>query len=146
MESKNQELRVWDRVQGKACVFRDTASIAAWYMEEKAWAERLAKLSGSTGERMLMSLSGRAKERAACLRGIYILLTGYTPGEPAREEYQTPMLALLRRAYVEGLGRKRQYERYCGDEEYGPVFSALSRDMEEWGMEMMKAVGRIARP
>lgn len=82
---------------------------------------------GKNGD-SLRRLAREQRSRAACLRGIYILITGEKPPvgvpEPRRE---APQIA-LRRLFGRALQTMTAFEARSTDPEYGTIFAELARE------------------
>lgn len=140
--------RVWQRVQGVSQNTDDTATLCAMIREEWIDAATYLHLSRRYQGRdaaILRKLFEEEQSHAACLKGIYTLLTGqraHTQTVPAPKE---PTEAILRRCYGREMHCLAQYEQWAVHREYGPVFSRLAHQELEHCRILLELLGRLKR-
>ena len=109
--------RVWERVRAPQAPSLDANRLLPFIREE--WLDALiCKHLGLNTEHIL--------ENAACLKGIYRILTGGLPRmtPPQWKQEKTPIL--LRQSFDRRMGLLAQYEALQADPRFGPVFSRLT--------------------
>ena len=137
METYNPDkaAKVWQRVQAGSAnpAMPDVASLLGLIANE--WADAATylqlsrKLQGKDAA-MLRRLFDEEQAHAACLKGIYTLLTGERPVIPSPKAPNEPVEATLRRCYGREMRCLAEYEQRSASREYGPVFSQLAS--QEW--------------
>lgn len=133
--------RVWDRVQGNG----------ADYLPELIGLEWLDAITYMTLSRrfqgrdslLLRQLAQQEQDHAACLRGIYTLLTGSRPVVSTPVVPKEDTEKLLRRSYGSHMHRLARYEARAGDKEHGPVFSRLAEQEREQCQKLLALLGRL---
>lgn len=140
--------RVWQRVQASQQSQPDAQGLPALISEEledAATYAQLAKRLGGRDGQTLRSLAENEHSHAACLKGIYTLMTGEPINPKIPPTRQEPAERTLRRCYGREMRCLAQYEARSGDPEYGPVFSRLAAREREHCMTVLELLGRIKR-
>lgn len=140
--------RVWQRVQASQQNQPDAQGLPALISEEledAATYAQLAKRLGGRDGQTLRSLAENEHSHAACLKGIYTLMTGEPINPKIPPTRQEPAERTLRRCYGREMRCLAQYEARSGDPEYGPVFSRLAAREREHCMTVLELLGRIKR-
>ena len=140
--------RVWQRVQASQQSQPDAQGLPALISEEledAATYAQLAKRLGGRDGQALRSLAENEHSHAACLKGIYTLMTGEPINPKIPPTRQEPAERTLRRCYGREMRCLAQYEARSGDPEYGPVFSRLAAREREHCMTVLELLGRIKR-
>ena len=100
------------------------------------------QLSGASAG-MLQQLSRQAFSRAACLKGMYRMLSG-TPATVALPTYtpQDPHTT-LRRCYGREMQCLARYEAHSADPEYGRVFAQLAAQGQSHCGQLLEILGNL---
>ena len=110
-------VRVWERVHTPAKQDLDTNRLLPLIREE--WLDILiCKQLGLSTE--------RTQENAACLKGIYRILTGGLPRMTQPQWKQEKPPVLLRQSFDRRMRLLAQYEALQTDLRFGPLFSRLA--------------------
>lgn len=98
-----------------------------------------------TGEEaaMLRKMSQQAQSHAACLKGIYTLLTGQKLPLKSVSPVQGAKEAILRRCYLQALRSADAYEARQNDPEYGGVFTQLAKDQRQHCKQILSLLGNL---
>ena len=140
--------RVWQRVQAAQTTqpaVEGLPALIAGEMEDGATYLQLAKRLGGKEGQTLRHLAEAEHSHAACLKGIYTLMTGEPIAPripPLRPE---PAERTLRRCYGREMRCLAQYEARSNDPEYGPVFSRLATQEREHCMAVLELIGRLRK-
>ena len=105
--------RVWSRVQGQQLPGLDAQQLPELIAQEMRAANRYLQLSRRFQGRdsvLLRQMAQQEQDHAACLKGLYTLLTGSQPKIPAVREVQMDTQQLLRSCYGEQMHRLARYE------------------------------------
>ena len=138
--------RVWQRVQGKGIQNEDLRSlpalIAGEWQDAAAYLRLSRQFSGKEAG-ALRKMFEEEQSHAACLKGIYTLLTGqrletYTPSVS-----QGPVEAALRRCYGREMQCLAQYERWAEHREYGPVFARMAQQEKAHCAAILEILGNL---
>ena len=125
--------RVWDRVRAPQAAGLEAPALLSLIREE--WLDALIlKHLGRSAE--------RPQETAACLRGIYRLLTGSPPKLTPPQWKQEPPQLLLRRCFERRMQLFAQYERLQTDPRFGPVFGRLALTSQAQACKILEALGK----
>lgn len=138
--------RVWQRVQEGLSSQPDTTNLPVLITEEMQDAATylyLAKRMEPKENLVLRRLAEEEYSHAACLKGIYTLITGerITPQIPPMR--QEPTELILRRCYGREMRCLAQYEAQSVDLEYGPVYARLATQEREHCMAVLELIGRM---
>ena len=120
--------RVWQRVHNGS-VHETAPELLTWIAEELAEAalyHKLSHLFGRSQSAVLRQIAQEERSHAACLSGIYSLLTGERPKPTIPNIPRTSPDIHLRRCYGRKLLAATRYEAKANDLEYGSVFSRLA--------------------
>ncbi len=137
---------VWQRVQAQTQAVPDQATLLTLISQEQEDAVTYLHLSRQfTGKESatLRQIAYQEQSHAACLRGIYSLLTGkkptlHTPPAP-RENRQV----LLRRCYGREMQSLSQYKARANDPEHGHIFSRLAAQEQEHCHTLLNILGNL---
>lgn len=137
---------IWKRVQSQPPAGPDPSDLLPLIAEE--WTDAVTYLHLSRQFKgkeaaALRRLGEQEQAHAACLKGIYTLLTGQhptlrTPPAP-RENPQT----LLRRCYGREMRCLAQYQARATDPEHGHVFSRLAAQEQEHCHILLQLLGGL---
>ena len=120
---------VWQRVQGSAPPIQreeGLTELIAREMEDANIYLQLARQLPGKPSVLLRKMAEQEQAHAACLKGIYTLLTGKRPavsGVPSRPE---DPIKTLRLCYCREMRCLARYEQRVNDPEYGAVFARLA--------------------
>ena len=138
--------RVWQRVQGKTTQTQDLGSlpemIAGEWQDAATYLRLSRQFSGKEAE-ILRKMFEQEQSHAACLKGIYTLLTGQrlvTQTLPLRQEL---LSVTLRRCYGREMQSLAQYEKWSDHREYGPVFSRLAQQERAHCAAILEILGNL---
>ena len=148
MENYDTEMaaRVWQRVQGKTTPNEEINSLPGMIAGEWQDAATYLRLSRQfTGKEaaILRKMFEEEQSHAACLKGIYTLLTGerlVTQTPPPRQEL---LSATLRRCYGREMQSLAQYEKWSDHREYGPVFLRLAQQERSHCAALLEILGNL---
>jgi len=135
--------RVWDRVQGNGADALPELIGMEW-MDAITYMTLSRRMQGRDGQ-LLRQLARQEQDHAACLRGIYALLTG------GRAVVSTPVIpqedteTLLRRSYGSHMQRLARYEARKADPEYGQIFERLAQQEREQCQQLLAILGRLKK-
>ena len=161
MEHYDSEMaaRVWQRVRGAAAPvpatdtpstqpLREAASLQSLIAGELAAADlydRLSRRREGGQSALLRRLSGEARGRADCLRGICLIVTGSRPAVHTPAPLREPMEAALRKAYTHALSALEEYESRTASREYGAVFAELARQQRAHCRFLLELLGGLSK-
>lgn len=91
----------------------------------------------------LRKLFEEEQSHAACLKGIYTLLTGEKPVIHTPKTENATKEATLRRCYGREMQCLAQYERKSSDPEYGQVFARLAQQERSHCMTILELLGKL---
>ena len=140
--------RVWQRVQGVQSPQQDTNGLPALISEELEDAAtyiQLARRLGGKDGQTLRQLAAAEQSHAACLKGIYTLVTGEPINPKIPPLRQEPADRTLRRCYGREMRCLAQYEARSADPEYGPVFVHLAAQEREHCMAVLELIGKLGK-
>ena len=120
--------RVWQRVRSGSS--EETApellTLIGDELAEAALCQKLSRLFNRQQNALLRQITQEDRSHAACLQGIYTLLTGSRPKPLIPSIPRTSPDIHLRRCYGRKLLAAARYEAKANDPEYGTVFSRLA--------------------
>ena len=146
MENSTQPRQVWQRVLGQ----REPDAGALLSLIAGEWSDAATYLylsrrfSGHNAE-VLRQVFQEEQAHAACLKGIYTLITGERPvaRAPAPREEQPEIT--LRRCYGREMQSLAAYEARAGDPEYGPVFTRLADQERRHCHAVLEILGSLQK-
>jgi hypothetical protein len=104
--------------------------LGRWLMREQEAAQALARLG-------MEAAAERARQDAACLRGIFLLMEEHVP-KPL-----PPVNGMgLRQLYGESLRLRGEYMAYADDPEYGCVLAALAEHKTARCFALLRRIGK----
>ena len=139
---------VWDRVRGAAVPTSDAPAILNLIEEElldAAAYQRLSKRLPPPQAAAARQMAQQEQAHAACLKGIYALITGRPPIVPPPVAAGDPPEIVLRRCYGREMRCLAQYEARQTDPQYGHVFRSLSRQEQEHCHKILEILGVLAK-
>ena len=140
--------KVWDRVQNTAIPAPDAQVILNQITEElldaSLW-QQLARRLPPAQATLARQLSNQDQSHAACLKGIYTMITGQNPITPTPHIGDDPAPILLRRCYGRKMRALSQYESRTGDPQYGHVFRILAQQEQEQCHKILGIFGAISK-
>lgn len=142
--------RVWQRVQATQQPQQppqpDMAGLPgliAEEMQDAALYLQLSKRMGQKEAQILRRLAEEERSHAACLKGIYTLITGEQIAPRVAPSPNDSSERILRRCYGREMRCLAQYEARTADPEYGPVFARLAAQEREHCMAVLELLGRL---
>ena len=141
--------RVWERVHAGMASTPETDSLLRLIAEE--WTDAATylhlsrKLQGKKEAAVLRRLFEEEQTHAACLKGIYTLITGQRPVTHTPHPATEPLDATLRRCYGREMRCLAEYEQRTADREYGPVFSRLAQQEREHCSAILQLIGTLQK-
>ena len=143
---KEKAARVWQRVKGEPEHPPMVQGLLALISEEWTDAATYLRLSRQfTGKEnaMLRKLAQQEQAHAACLKGIYTLITGSQPGVRAIPPEGTSVSNILRRCYGREMRCLAEYEARSTDPEYGRVFQGLAEQERQHCHMILEILGSL---
>lgn len=138
--------RVWQRVQGKTPqneeLMRLPALIAGEWWDAATYLRLSRKFTGKEAG-TLRKMFEEEQSHAACLKGIYTLLTGERLVTHTPITGEEPLSATLRRCYGREMQSLAQYERWSEHREYGPVFQRLAQQERAHCAAILEILGNL---
>ena len=125
--------RVWDRVQASPKPGLEVNMLLPLIREEWLDALILKHLGHS---------SDRPMENAACLKGIYRILSGGMPKISAPQWKQEKPQLLLRQSFERRMKLFAQYEKLQTDPRFGVVFGRLAAASQVQACKILEALGK----
>ena len=150
MEMYDPEMaaRVWKRVTGEAPPPAASPDLQTLIEEELLDATaylHLSRFFGSPYNRILRQMHQQEQSHAACLKGIYRMMTGKhcTPRlpKPLREK---PSL-ILQRYYDREVRCAARYAASATDSRYGQTYARMAQQEQEHCKVLLELLGRIAK-
>lgn len=141
--------RVWQRVTGETApppaASPDLQTLIEEELADAATYLHLSRYFSSHHSRILRQMHQQEQSHAACLKGIYRMMTGNRPmlhiPKPAPEK---PILT-LRRCYDRELRCIAQYEARSSDPQYGQAFARLARQEKEHCRILLELLGKLEK-
>ena len=125
--------RVWDRVQASPKPGVEANLLLPLIREE--WLDALIlKHLGQSSERPM--------ENAACLKGIYRILSGGLPRISAPQWKQESPQTLLRQSFERRMKLFSQYEKLQTDPRFGVVFGRLAAASQAQACKVLEILGK----
>ena len=137
--------RVWNRVQGHSAEEFDVQHLPELIAQELRDANTYLQLSRRFQGRdsvLLRQMAQQEQDHAACLKGLYTLITGQPPQLPATQTTQQELSQLLRVCYGNQMHRLARYESRAGDSQYGHIFARLAAQEQEQCHRLLALLGR----
>lgn len=135
---------VWQRVhnstpqipreQGLTALIQDALISSSLY-------EQLARQSSGDRSARLRQLARQEAAHAACLKGIFWMLTGKRPTVQIPKSAPEKPEAALRRCCGRTMRCIAQYEARSADPEFGAAFAALARQAREDYVQLLIVLG-----
>lgn len=142
--------RVWQRVRGfdtPAPSSRDTGEpeellrlIQREWQDAAVYLHLSRRMQGKQAA-MLHRLFEEEQSHAACLKGIYRLVTGQPAATSSPAPPQEPIEVTLRKCYGREMHSLADYEARTAHPEYGPVFQKLAAQEREHCRIVLQLLG-----
>ena len=132
-------------MQGQGAGEFDVRSLPELIAQELSDANRYLQLSRRFQGRdsvLLRQMAQQEQDHAACLKGLYTLITGQQPKIPATQNDQQEASQLLRFCYGNQMHRLARYESRAGDSQYGHIFARLAAQEQEQCHRLLALLGR----
>ena len=144
---------VWQRVQSRNMEeqrerSRTEGSLQELIVEEWISAATYLQLSRQLSSReasVLQRLFREEQTHAACLKGIYTLITGEKATMQAPPPVREAPEITLRRCYGREMRSLKEYEARASDSEYGPVFAKLAEQEREHCRAVLELIGGLQK-
>ncbi len=138
--------RIWDRVRQPPTAGLDVQKLPALINEE--WTDAaiylmLSRQFQGKHNLLLRQMAEQEQTHAACLKGIYTLVSGKRAAEYTPQPEAAPVETLLRRCYGREMRSLAAYEARASDPEYGPVFSRLAAQERDHCRRLLELLGSI---
>lgn len=139
--------RVWERVHAVPQEGQNPGQalpvlIAAEWAAAATYLHLSRRFQGKES-RMLRQMFQEEQSHAACLRGIYTLITGQHASVKAPPIPQDNTQAILRRCYGEEMRSLAEYEQWSAHREYGPVFARLAQQERDHCRILLEILGSL---
>ena len=139
---------VWQRVHTPAPPISDSQGLLGLIQEELTdgltYLQLSRQLSGNPSA-ILRQMFQQEQSHAACLKGIYRLITGNHPVISTPSIPKESVEATLRRCYGREMRCLAQYEARMGDGEYGKVFARLALQEQEHCRQILEILGGLKK-
>lgn len=138
--------RVWDRVRQQPAAGLDVQKLPALINEERTDAALYLMLSRQFQGKhnlLLRQMAEQEQTHAACLKGIYTLVSGSRAAEYTPQPESAPVETMLRRCYGREMRSLAAYEARASDPEYGQVFSRLAAQEREHCRRLLELLGSL---
>ena len=137
---------VWQRVHNSPPPVQNEQNLIGLIQEELTdsmiyW--HLAKQFSGSQHALLRQLHQQKQSHAACLKGIYALITGNRPVIRASQPTSEPAEITLRRCYGREMRRLAQYEARTTDGEYSKIFAKLAQQAQEHCRLILELFGSL---
>ena len=139
---------VWQRVQGNSTQSRPEEGLLELIFRESEDAEIYLQLSRNfqgKAAQFLRKMYQEEQAHAACLRGIYTLITGKRAGTASPKLNPDTPERILRKCYGREMRCLAQYEQRIHDPEYGQVFSKLADQEREHCRMILELLGGLLK-
>ena len=134
-----REQQVWQRVRSGTALAEQLIEMISAEWEAAAAYLLLSRKYGSRQSGALYRMFQREQAHAACLKGIYTMLTGQKPNIP---KGRTGNDANLRSCYGREMHCLARYEQYADHPEFGPVFARLAQEEREHCLMLLQLLGK----
>ena len=138
--------RVWDRVQNATPPAADAPAILNLIEEELLDAAaylRLSKKLPTPQATAARQMAQQEHAHAACLKGIYTLITGRKAIVPPPAIADDPPDVVLRRCYGREMRCLAQYESRSDHPEYGQIFARMAQQEREHCRLLLELLGSL---
>ena len=140
--------RVWQRVQSTNLPENREQGllelIAQEWTDATTYLQLSRRLQGTEGAK-LRRMYEQEQSHAACLKGIYTLLTGKRPNIRTLPPPQEPPEQTLRRCYGREMQCLASYEKRSSDPEYGSVFARLAEQERDHLRMLLELLGSLKK-
>jgi rubrerythrin len=139
--------RVWQRVQGgQNRDPEELVTLAAYEQSDAAMYLQLSRRFQGKEAATLRQLYEQELSHAACLKGMYQMLTGnHLPVSAAQPAVGENTQAALRRCYGREMQSLAAYEARVNDPEYGQVFQRLAQQEREHCRILLTVIGNLKK-
>ena len=138
--------RVWQRVRGEDRVGdRELLTMISRELGNAATYLQLSRQFQGKESAALRRLHDREQAHAACLKGIYTLITSTHPNTKATPVTGQTTDSVLRRCYGRQMQALADYESWVKDPEYGQVFSRLAEQERDHCKMLLELIGSLSK-
>ena len=138
--------RVWQRVQASPAGGPDPGALGrliAGELTDAAVYLNLARRMGGKSA-VLQRLAREAQAHASCLQGICVLVSGQRAEVTAAPPASESTAAVLKKCYVNHLGRLREYESCMSYRDFAPAFEKLAAGERAHCATLLELIGKAA--
>jgi rubrerythrin len=138
--------RVWQRVRAEepeAPREEELKELIAREWEAAATYLQLSRHFQGRQNALLRKLFTQEQAHAACLKGLYSLLTGKRPAVAGVKPVEDDPMKALRRCYGRQMQCLARYEQRTNDPEYGHVFARLAQQEKEHCHILLEIIGNL---
>lgn len=141
-----QAARVWQRVQGSSHSLEQQIleMIAQEWTDATTYLQISRRFQGKESA-ALRRLYEEEQTHAACLKGIYTLITGNRPTVKVSPPLWQDTEAVLRQCYGREMQSLARYEALMADREYGVVFARLADQEREHCRTILELLGNLKK-
>lgn len=148
MDTYNAEkaAQVWQRVRSAALpedlAAELTGMIAGEWTDAASYLQLSRRFQGKDAA-LLRRMFEEEQSHAACLKGIYTLLTGERTVTRTPPTPQEPIAVTLRRCYGREMRCLAIYEQHASHREYGMIFQRLAEQEREHCRALLELLGKL---
>lgn len=138
--------RVWQRVHGETpepAREEGLSELIAREWEAAATYLQLSRRFQGRPNALLRKLFEQEQAHAACLKGIYTLITGKHPNVAGVPPVTDDAQKVLRQCYGRQMQCLARYEQRAGDPEYGHIFARLAQQEKEHCHMVLELLGSL---
>lgn len=144
-----KEAQVWQRVRGEKPEQPSLADalvelLREEWMDASLYLNLSRRIPGKEGA-ALHRLFQEEQAHAACLKGLYTLITGQRPKNQTVQLPREPVEQMLRRCYGREMRSLTVYEARSGHPEYGHVFARMALQEREHCHCILEILGSLSK-
>ena len=143
---KDMAAKVWQRVLSPQDMGFDAQilpEMIAWEFTDATTYLVLSRRFQGKESAALRRMFEQEQDHAACLKGLYTLMTGTRPVIHMPPKSQESTETLLRNSYGREMRCLAQYEAGSADPEYGQVFARLAQQEREHCHLILELLGKL---
>ncbi len=138
--------QVWQRVHGettKNCPEEGLSELIAQEWEAATTYLQLSRRLQGKQNMLLRKLFEQEQAHAACLKGIYTLITGKRPNVAGVKPVVDDTANVLRRCYGKQMQCLAKYEQRGADPDYGHIYTRLAQQEKEHCHMILEILGSL---
>ena len=143
MEDSHEQLKIWQRVQGRIPTTDGLPGLAARALTQSTLYEALSRQMQGPGKSILLHMRDTQLENARCIKGIYRMITGVPMKVVAVPPTVESLEISLRKSYGQALKALNAYQSRATDGEYGGVFQCLAAKEQSLCCKLAELMGLI---